>query len=176
MKGFKYQITVKVLLCKYKKNGDKEYASVYFNSATKTVINSDEYMLDKSFQEFLYRTDNWINEGSGWIIESTESQYVNISIYSPLIGSTYIELRDKLKNPKKDLKTMNNDNKCFLWCHTRHLNPLKIRPERITKEDKKKKINDLYYEEIKFPVSKVIIAELKDKILFALMYSVMKII
>ena len=47
MKGFKYQITV--LLCKYKINGDKEYASVYFNSATKTVINSDEYMLDKSF-------------------------------------------------------------------------------------------------------------------------------
>ena len=49
MKGFKYQITVKVLLCKYKINGDKEYASVYFNSATKTVINSDEDMLDKSF-------------------------------------------------------------------------------------------------------------------------------
>ena len=60
-----------------------------------------------------------------------------MSIYSPLIGSTYIELRDKLKNPKKDLKTMNNDNKCFLWCHTRHLNRLKIHPERITTEDKK---------------------------------------
>ena len=34
MKGFKYQITVKNLLCKYKGNGDKEYAPVYFNSAT----------------------------------------------------------------------------------------------------------------------------------------------
>ena len=45
-------------------------------------------MLDKSFQEILYRTDNWINEGSGWIIESIEAQYVNISIYSPLIRST----------------------------------------------------------------------------------------
>ena len=54
-------------------------------------------MLDKSFQENLYRIDNWINEGSAWIIESIEAQYVNISIYSPLIGSTYIELSDKLK-------------------------------------------------------------------------------
>ena len=43
-------------------NEDIEYAPVYFNSATKAVINSDKYDLDKSFQEILYRTDNWINE------------------------------------------------------------------------------------------------------------------
>ena len=30
-KGFKYQITVKVLLKKYKRNGDIEFATVYFN-------------------------------------------------------------------------------------------------------------------------------------------------
>ena len=38
-KGFKYQITVKVLLKKYKLNGEIEFAPVYFNSFTKTVIN-----------------------------------------------------------------------------------------------------------------------------------------
>ena len=54
-------------------------------------------------------------------------------------------------------------------------NPLKIHPERITKEDKKM-INELDYEEIKFPVSKKDFAELKNKIIFALIYSVMKII
>ena len=69
-------------------NGDIEYALVYFNSATKTVINFDKYDLDKSFQETLYRIDDWINGGSGWIIESIGAQYVNISMYSRLIGST----------------------------------------------------------------------------------------
>ena len=103
MKGSKYQITVTVLLCKYKINGDIEYAPVYLNSATKTVINYDKYDLEKSFQEILYRICNWINEGSGWTIESIEAQYVNISIHSPLIGSTYIELPDGLKNPMKGL-------------------------------------------------------------------------
>ena len=44
-----------------------EYAPVYLNSAAKTVINSDKYDLDKSFQEIFYRVNNWINEGSGWI-------------------------------------------------------------------------------------------------------------
>ena len=91
MNDFKYQITVTVLLCKLKINGDIEYAPVYFNSATKTLINSDKYMLNKSFQEILYRIDNWINEGSCWKTESIEAQSVNISVYSPLLGSTYIE-------------------------------------------------------------------------------------
>ena len=38
-RGFKYQITVKVLLKKYKPNGETEFTPVYFNSSTKTVIN-----------------------------------------------------------------------------------------------------------------------------------------
>ena len=41
MKGLKYQIAVAVLLSTHKINGDIEYASVYFNSATKTVINPE---------------------------------------------------------------------------------------------------------------------------------------
>ena len=52
MKGFKYQITVKVSLRKHKGKGDIEFASVYFNSIAKTVINF-KYDLDKSFQEIL---------------------------------------------------------------------------------------------------------------------------
>ena len=51
MKGFKYQISVTVLLCKHKENGDIEFAPVYFNSATKTVNNSDKYRLNKSSRE-----------------------------------------------------------------------------------------------------------------------------
>ena len=27
--------------------------------------------------------DFWTNEGSGWIVESIESQYINISTYRP---------------------------------------------------------------------------------------------
>ena len=37
IKGFKYQITVKVLLKKYKPNGEIEFAPIYFNSVTKLL-------------------------------------------------------------------------------------------------------------------------------------------
>ena len=71
-----------------------------------------------------------------------------------MIGSTYIELPDGLKNPMKGLINIkNNDNKCFLSCHIRHLNLVKTHPETITKENKNM-INNLDYEEIKYPVSK----------------------
>ena len=63
------------ILSKHKENRDIEFSPVYFNSTTKTVINV-KYNLDKSFQEVFYRIDNWINEGSGWIIESINGEYV----------------------------------------------------------------------------------------------------
>ena len=105
IKGFKYQITLKLLLSKYKENTDREFTTANFNSTTKTVINS-EYHLDKSFQEKFNRFDNYISEGSGWIIESMVSEYVNISICSPLSGSTYIELPDKLRNSNERFESI----------------------------------------------------------------------
>ena len=97
-KGFKYQITVKVLLKKYKLNGEIEFAPVYFNSVTKTVINH-RFRLENSFQEILYMIDVWINNGSGWNVESIESQYINISTYRPLSGSSYMTLPVDLRSP-----------------------------------------------------------------------------
>ena len=102
----------------------------------------------------IYRLDNWISHGSGWIAEKIYSQYLNISFYLPLSGSTYIKLPDELKHPMKGLiNIQNNDNKCFMWCHVRHLNLNGVKLERIKKEDREvcKKIN---YQGVDFPVSK----------------------
>ena len=115
--------------------------------------------------------DNWINKESGWIVESIEFQYINISTYRPLSGSSYISLPVELKSPRKGLINIKSrDQKCFLWCHVKHINPLKEHPERIRKTDKKtvkhitnpekitqkdkKVISDLDYDRIEFPVKK----------------------
>ena len=139
MKGFKYQITLFVTLKKKKLDGTVEYAAVYLNSFVKTVINYDfDDSIDKSFSEILFRLDNWINEGSGWVIERLNDQYLNISQYAPLVGSSFIELPKELKNPKKGLLNLRNtDNKCFKWCHVRHLNPVGDKASRIKRIDKK---------------------------------------
>ena len=150
-KGFKYQITVKVLLKKYKLNGEIEFAPVYFNSFTKAVINH-RFRLENSFQEILYMLDVWIDKGSGWSVEAIESQYINISTYRPLSGCSYMDLPVELRSPRKGLINIKNkDQKCFLWCHVRHINPSKEHPERIKKTDKKN-AEKLDYDGIEFPV------------------------
>ena len=103
----------------------------FFNSVTKTVTNHI-FRLENSFQEILYMIDVWTNNGSGWIIELIKFQYINISIYKPLSGNSYIDLPVELRSPRKGIINIKNkDKKCFLWCHVRHINPSKEHPERI---------------------------------------------
>ena len=98
---------------------------------------------------------------------------MNISAYSPLVGSTCIELPDELKNPMKGLINIkNNDNKCFLWCHIRHLNLVERNPQRITRKDREV-VNKM--KELIFLFPRKIIVELKCKIKFVLMCFVMTI-
>ena len=131
---------------------------------TKTVINH-RFRLENAFQEILYLIDVWINEG----FESIESQYINISTYRLVSGSSSISLPVELISPRKGLISIKTkDQKCFLWCHIRHINPTKEHPERIKKVDKKlvkhitnpeeitqedkEFISDLDYDGIEFPV------------------------
>ena len=82
--------------------------------------------------------DVWINEGSSWIVESIQSQYINISTDRLLSGSSYINLLVELRSPRKGpINIKNKDQKCFLWCHVRHINSLKEHPERIKITKKK---------------------------------------
>ena len=63
-----------------------------------------------------------------------------------------MKLSAELTSSKKGLVNIkNNYQKCFLWCHVRHVNPVKIHPERITREDKELD-NDLNDDGVKFPV------------------------
>ena len=111
-----------------------------------------KFHLENAFQDILYRIDNWINETSGWIVELIESQYINISTYRPLPERSYIKLPAELKSPKKGLINIkNNVQKCFSWCDVRHVNPVKIHPERITREYKEI-VNDLNHDRVEVPV------------------------
>ena len=172
-KGFKYQITQKVLLKKYKTDGETECRPVNFNSTTKTVINH-KFKLESSFQEILYLNDNTINEGSGWIVESIESHYIDISTYRFLSRISYVGLPVELKSSKKGLINIkNNGQRFFFWCHVRHINPIKIHPGITTKEDKNL-LKILIMIKLNFLCKKKILARLKQKIIFALMCLVTK--
>ena len=93
------------------------------------------------------RLKNWTSHGSGWTVEEITSQYLNLSSYLLLSGSTYSELPREIKHPMKGLLNIKNDgSKCFLWCHVRHLNCDGIKLREIGRS--------FNYSGIDFPVSK----------------------
>ena len=160
MKGFKFIETLEVTFEKDtidSKTGKRVsiYKTAFFNGKAKTITKVDdiEPELNMSRQEILNTIDKWVSEGSGWVIDRIDSHYLKVTLYKPLNGSSYIELPTDLRNTKKGLINIKNeDNECFRSCHIRHLNPQEKNPQRIKKEDKKM-INELNYDGINFPVS-----------------------
>ena len=154
MKGLKVVETLKVTFTKYSQDRTID-KTAYFNSKPQTITNNIEIpeSLQLSKQQILNLVAQWISEGSGWTIESVDNHYLNIVEYKPMNGSSYIQLPQELKNGKKGLINMKNeDNECFRWCHIRCLNPQDVHPERIKKSDKEY-INRLDYSGIEFPVT-----------------------
>ena len=153
-RGFKYNTTLRVRLSKSTEDG-VIYREPYFNAGPFTVTNrlDIEESIDNGIERILELIAVWLSEGSGWVFESVKLHIINIVSYFPLRGSSYIELPEELRNPMKGLiNPKNTDNKCFLWCHNRHLNPLIVHPERITKADRES-VKRLDYTGITFPVT-----------------------
>ena len=154
MKGLKYVETLKVTFEKISADVIVE-KSAYFNSTSQTIINEMEIneALQMSKQNILNKIAQWISEGSGWTVQSVDSHYLNIVKYEPMKGSSYIQLPNELRNPKKGLINMKNeDNECFRWCHIRHLNQQDKYPQRIKKSDKEY-VNKLDYSGVEFPIA-----------------------
>ena len=119
-------------------------------------------------------TDIWIKKGSGSNVESIESQCINISTYIPLSRSSYMNFPVEIKSPRKGLINIKNiDQKCFLWCPVRHINPLKGHPEIILKIAKKI-AEKLDYDRIEFPVQEKNLARLWWTTIYTLTCLIMK--
>ena len=73
-------------------------------------------------------------EGSGWRFHSIIRLELHIVDYNPLRGETWIALPKELANKNAITNPKNEDNKCFLWCVLRALNPREKNSERKDKK------------------------------------------
>ena len=88
----------------------------YFNSRAQIVINPNDFLssLQLSQQQLLNGIGVWLSEGSGWTISSIDEHFINTVVYEPTKGSSYIPLPVELRNSRKGLANLKNeDNECF---------------------------------------------------------------
>ena len=90
-------------------------------------------------------------EGTGWYFHSVVQLELHTVNYKPLRGGSYIDLPQYIKAKKAVINIKNKDEKCFLWCVLRALNPTNKNHERIDR-DLQSKVNTIDMGDIKFPV------------------------
>ena len=104
----------------------------------------------------LERIANLINGssggGSGWIFYKIIKLELHTVSYRPLRGNTWIPLPKELADKKAIINMKNKDNKCFLHCVGRALNPKNDNSERVDKELMEKE-DTLNMKGIEYPVS-----------------------
>ena len=136
-------------------SGGVQRENFYFHSAIKIILeNTDvEEVFNEMVDEIetaIQRTEN--AEGSGWMLESITDIKLHTAEWNPLNAGSYMELPTYLKNKKAIINMKNQDDKCFLWCVLRALNPVAKNKERVDK-DLISKQDTLNMKGIKYPVS-----------------------
>ena len=141
---------------------DKAYfhSDMYINIASSDV----KEILSEVFDTILEKTSIYLRRRSGWYFKEVLHLKIHTVEFNPLRGSSYLPLPDWIMRKKAILNIQNTDDKCFLWCVLRYLNPKPKKDERIT--DLKQKENTLNTKGIIFPMKLKDIQNLKRLILY----------
>ena len=124
----------------------------YFNSDTYlNLVSTDvKKFLSEVICAIIEKITIYQNNGSGWYFKEIVHLEIHTVDFKPMRGSSYIPLPDWIMRKKAIVNIRNKDDKCFLWCVLRYLNPRDRNDFRIT--DLKQKENSLNTKGIKFPV------------------------
>ena len=109
-------------------------------------------LYDTMVEIILERIATFLAVGSEVRFHSIIQLELHTVSYKPLRGETWISLPKELADKMANINMQNKDNKCFLWCVLRALNPKDDNVVRVDKEligDE----NTLNMEEIEYPVS-----------------------
>ena len=132
---YKATIVMKVEMTKTTADGKSKVERPYFSSKPYTILSQHdiENAIAKGHQAIDAQMDKWTKEGSGWVVTRVLCLYVNISKYTPLKGSSYMELPKYLKKKEAIINVRNQDNECLKWALLSARHPVKKNAQRVNK-------------------------------------------
>ena len=132
---YKANLVFHVEFMKNNPSGLAKTTEAYFRSDVMTILSAHaiDAAVQKAFSDIEKRIEKWTREGSGWTVTKVLNVYLDFAKYTPLKGSSYIELPKYLKNKKAIVNVRNEDNKCLKWALLSALHPAKKDPHRVNK-------------------------------------------
>ena len=112
----------------------------------------EEELYDTMVERMLEKTATFQSMGSGWRLRSLIRLELHTVRYNLLREETHIPLPKELKVKTAIINMKNDDNRCFLWCVLRALNPKDRNSERVDTKLREKE-NTLNMKGIEYPVS-----------------------
>ena len=149
LSSLKYSIGLEVIFRKDNPGGTHTYTdppsrfytkqeAVIFNRDT---FNQDEINLDVATSTIIERIEEFVQNGSGWKIDSLTTLWIDFAKYEPIKGSSYIPLPDVLKNKRAVINIKNDDDNCLRYTLRSALFPAKHNIEKVSSYPKEDGLN-----------------------------------
>uniref|UniRef100_A0A2S2Q9M7 DNA-directed DNA polymerase n=2 Tax=Sipha flava TaxID=143950 RepID=A0A2S2Q9M7_9HEMI len=85
-------------------------------TATEIFMHTDiDSIVEQAFVKLLAEEDAYVYRGSGFTLEAIDGLLLGIYNYTPMAGSSYIELPAYIDRKRATINPQNNDQQCFKW-------------------------------------------------------------
>ena len=137
LKGLRFNIGMAIQFIKPDPSSDYVISQTFYMNNKSSIITHESMISDAIHtqrDEIIRRIDKFTVNGSGWTVEQITKHYLSIAEYNPLAARSYIPPAC-IQNKKATINIKNNDDKCFIYCLGRVLdpNPEKKHLERVSK-------------------------------------------
>ena len=131
---YKANLVFHVELMKNNPSGLAKTTEAYFRSDVMTILSAHaiDAAVQKAFSDIEKRIEKWTREGSGWTITRVLNVYLDVAKYTPLKGSSYVDLPTYLRKKKAIVNVKNNDQQCLKWALLSARFPVKKNSDRVT--------------------------------------------
>lgn len=132
--GIKWWISVFLSYSRENSDGEIEYVNVVFTSETNRLFQGDDISLDLAsvFNNIFIQSDEFVAQGSAWILHEIHRIEVHNVRHVPLQVGTYTPCPNGIcKRSVINVKNV-NDNKCILWSILCQLYPANKNPAKVS--------------------------------------------
>jgi hypothetical protein len=134
--------------------GDEKTKTSEFIQRCKTKILLKTTNLDELYRKFseeiVGKVSLFQERESGWSLYKILNLELSFCKYTPLRGSSYIELPRCIAKKHAIINVVNNDNECFKWSVLAALHPPKMHPTRVSAYKNFK--DSLKFDNLNFPM------------------------
>ena len=114
----KFYIAVDITMVRKDKEGNTERTTAYFQGSTRILLRASQIteMLQASATKIGQSFDDFLRNGSGWILESIDYLRLFSAEYAPMNGKGHIPTPEAISGKRSIINPQNQNEDCIKYC------------------------------------------------------------